>query len=101
MGTAGAARVDTAAVRSIAQEYQTASSIVDGAVRTHLGDIDIGGATAGRAYVAHGDALRAALFGVATSMRQWSRAASEIATMLRASADRYADADAGAAARVG
>lgn len=101
MGTADAARVDTAAVRAIAREYETAASIVDGAARNHLSDLDVGGATSGRAYVAHGDALRAALLALAMSLRQWSRAALEIAAVLRASADRYQDADASAASRVG
>lgn len=101
MGTAGAARVDTSAVRAIAHEYETAAAILDGAARTHLGDVDIGGATAGRAYVAHGDALRAALFDLASSMRQWSRASMEIASALRVSADAYHDADGRAAERVG
>ena len=36
-----------------------------------------------------------------TAFAQWSRAAAEIASALRASADRYADADARAARRVG
>lgn len=101
MGTAGAARVDTAAVRGIAREYETTASILDGAARTHLDDIDIGGATSGRAYVAQGEALRAAVFGVAMSLREWSRASLEIAAVLRATVDRYQDADAGAAMRVG
>jgi hypothetical protein len=101
MGTAGAARVDTTAVRAIAREYETAASILDGAARTHLDGIDIGGATAGRAYVAHGDALRAALADLATSLRQWSRAATEISAALRVSVDRYQDADGHAAGRLG
>ena len=100
MGTAGAARVDTAAVRTIAREYETAAAILDGAARTHLADIDVGGATSGRAYVAHGDALRAALADLATSLRQWSRAATEIAAALRVSADRYQEADGSVAGRM-
>ncbi|PRC42722.1 hypothetical protein C6A85_000000109015 [Mycobacterium sp. ITM-2017-0098] len=101
MGTAGAARVDTAAVRAIAREYETAASILDSAARTHLGDVDVDGAMAGRAYVAHGDALRTAVFDLAASLRQWSRATMEIAAALRASVDRYQDADSYAAGRVG
>jgi hypothetical protein len=34
-------------------------------------------------------------------LRQWSRASAEIAAVLRTSADRYAEADADAARRVG
>ncbi len=101
MGTAGVARVDTAAVRAMAQEFGAAASIVDDTVRKHLSHFDFGGATAGRAYIRHGDVLRASLFGIATSLREWSRAAAEIATVLNVSADRYDDADAAAATRVG
>ena len=101
MGQPGAARVDVGALRAIAREYETAAQVVDGAVRTHLSDFAFGAACAGRAYVVHGDSLRAALDDVVTSLRQWSRAAGEVAAALRASADRYQDADARAAERVG
>lgn len=101
MGTAGAARVDTVALHAIAREYETAATIVDAALRTHLSGLEFGGATAGRAHAAHGDAVRDALSGVAAELRQWSRAATEIAVALRASADRYRDADARAGERVG
>lgn len=101
MGQLGAARVDVGEVRAIAREYEAAALIVDGAVRIHLGDLSFGGADAGRAYTAHGDTLRAALDDVVASLRQWSRAASEIAATLRSSADRYQDADARAAGRLG
>ncbi len=101
MGQADAARVDIGAVRAIAREYESAALIVDGAARTHLSDLAFGGASAGREYVAHGDTLRAALDDVATSLRKWSRAASEIAVALRSSADRYQDADARAAGWLG
>ncbi len=88
-------------MRAIAREYEAASLIVDGAVRHHLSALAFGGAVAGRAYVAHGESLRAALDDVVTALRQWSRASAEIATVLQASADRYRDADARAAERVG
>jgi len=101
MGQPGATRVDVGALRAIAREYETAALIVDAAVRTHLSDFAFGGAAAGRAYIAHGETLRAAMDGVVTSLRQWSRAAYEVAAALRSSADRYQDADARAAARVG
>jgi Excreted virulence factor EspC, type VII ESX diderm len=99
MGTADIARVDTAAVRAIAREYETVAAILD--ARTHLDDVDVGGATAGRAYVAHGDALRGALADLQSSLRQWSRATMEIAAALRVSVDRYQDADGYAAVRLG
>lgn len=101
MGTSGVARVDTAVIGAIAREYETAASILDRAVRTHLSGVEVGGAISGRAYTAQGDALRTALDGLTTSLRQWSRAASEIAAVLRVSADRYQEADALAARRVG
>lgn len=101
MGQADAARVDIGAVRAIAREYESAAVIVDGAVRTHLSDLAFGGASAGREYVVHGVTLRAALDDVATSLRNWSRAAGEIAVALRSSADRYQDADARAAGWLG
>ncbi|MGE0215012.1 type VII secretion target [Mycolicibacterium sp.] len=98
MGTTG---VDVGAVRAVAREYETAAQIVDAAVRIHLGALAFGSATAGRDYAGHGEAVHGALTGLAGSLRQWSRAAGEIAAALRASADRYQDADARAAERVG
>ena len=101
MGYTDAARVDVEAVRAIAREYETASSILDAAVRIHLGELAFGAACAGRAHLAHGDTLRAAVDDVVTSLRQWSRAAGEIAGALRASVDRYQDVDAHVAGRLG
>ena len=59
------------------------------------------GAAAGRMHAARGDALRAAIDDVVDRLRQWARAAAEIAAELRACADRYAEADARAARRIG
>ncbi|MGE2832410.1 type VII secretion target [Mycobacterium sp. SMC-4] len=101
MGTTGAAHVDAAAVRAAAREYDAASALIDAAVRNHVSALAFGGATAGRAYLAHGDALCRAVDNVATGLRQWSRAAAEIAAALHACADRYRDADLRAADRVG
>lgn len=101
MGYADSARVDVGALRAMAREYETAALIVAAAVRTQLSDLDFGGACAGRAHVAYGVALRAALDDVVASLRQWSQAAVGIAATLRSSADRYQDADARAAGRVG
>ena len=100
MGTA-VARVDTVAVRAMAQEFTTAAAILAEAVRKHMAHFDFGAATAGRAYTGRGEELREALFEVASSLREWSRAAAEIATVLDVSAGRYEDADAGAAGRLG
>ena len=52
-------------------------------------------------HAARGDALRTAVDRVVDGLREWSRATAEIASALRVSADRYADADARAARRVG
>ena len=101
MGNPDVAHVDVAALRSVADEYQTVAEILDGAVRTHLSGLTFDGATAGRAYVARGDAVRDSVEHVAHQVRLWSRACNEIAAVLRASANRYADADARAGSRIG
>lgn len=100
MGQTDAARVDLPALLDIARQYQAAADTLDGAVRTHLSGLAFDGATAGRMHVTRGDAVRAAVNHVVDQLRQWSRASTEIAAALRASADRYADADARAARRV-
>jgi uncharacterized protein YukE len=101
MGEADLARVDVAALFGIAGQYESAAEILDAVVRTHLSRPAFGGSTAGRLHAAHGDALRAAVDDVVDELRQWSRAATEIAYALRNSAQRYADADSRAARRVG
>jgi phytoene/squalene synthetase len=101
MGQPEVARVDIAALHAVARQYDTVADVVEGAVRRHLTGLTFDGAMAGRAHAARGDALRAAVDHVADQLRQWSRAAAEIAAALRASADRYADADANAAGRLG
>jgi hypothetical protein len=101
MGQPEVARVDVAALHAVARQYETVADIVEGAVRTHLTGLVFDGAVAGRMHTARGDALRAAVDHVVYQLRLWSRAAAEIAAVLRASADRYAEADAGAARRLG
>lgn len=101
MGEPDFARADVAAVLDIARQYDMASDIVDAAVRTHLTGLRFDGAVAGRMHVAHGDAVRLALDDVAHRLQQWARAAAEIAAELRACADRYVDADARGAQRIG
>jgi Excreted virulence factor EspC, type VII ESX diderm len=101
MGEADAARVDVAALIGVARQYETVADIVDGAVRSHLTGLAFDGAAAGRMHAARGDALRSAVDHVVDGLRQWSRASSEIAAALRASADRYTEADAHGARRVG
>ncbi|MGH3563590.1 MAG: type VII secretion target, partial [Mycobacterium sp.] len=65
------------------------------------GRLAFDGASAGRAHVAGGDALRRALDRWAGELARWSRAGAEIATALRVGAESYADAELRAAARVG
>jgi uncharacterized protein YukE len=101
VGADDAARVDVAALLRVAARYQGIADALDGAVHRYLSGLTFDGATAGRAYVAHGDAVRRAVDDLADRMRRWSRASAEIAAALRASADRYDQADALAARRVG
>lgn len=100
MGESDAAGVDVAALCDVAQQYQAVADDIDDAVRTHLTGLAFDGAAAGRAYTGHGDALRTRVDDIVDGLRQWSRASEEIAATLRASAERYADADARAARRV-
>jgi len=96
----GSIHVDCAAVRSVAQRYSTAADLVDGAVRSHLSGLRFNGSTAGRAYVANGDELHAALIGVMMQVEQWSRSSAEIAATLRAESGRQAEADQQSAALI-
>ncbi len=101
MGELDVARVDVASVRDAARQYDAAADIVDSAIRTHLTGLRFDGAVAGRAHAAQGDALRLAIDDVVDRLHQWSRAATEIAAQLRSCADRYVDADARSARRIG
>lgn len=101
MGQRHLARVDTGTIRAVAAQFQDTADLLDDAVRRQLSRLTFDGASAGRAHVGHGDALRQALHRLETDLAAWSRAAAEIAVALRSSADRYADAEAGAAARIG
>jgi hypothetical protein len=101
MGEPHVARVDVALLRASAREYESAGDIVDAAVRNHLLRQTFDGASAGRSHTARGDALRGAVDEVADQLRRWSRAAAEIAAVLRAAADRYAEADVRTATRLG
>ncbi len=94
------ARIDVAAVHAVANRIDAATELIDDAVANHLARLAFGGALAGRAHTARGDALRGGLDRLAAELSQWSRAAVEIAVALRAGADRYAEADLYAAARI-
>ena len=92
--------VDVAAVYAVADQLSAAAEMIDGAVANHLTWFSFNGARAGRAHAARGDALRTALERLAAELSRWSRATTEIGAALRAGADRYADADLYAAARI-
>jgi hypothetical protein len=93
--------VDAAVVRTVANRFDATAVLIEGAARARFGRLVFDGATAGRAHVSHGDALRVGLHRLVGELEQWARATAEIATALRASADHYAEADLRAAARVG
>ncbi len=92
--------IDAAAVHAVADRFGAAAELIDDAVYDQMGSLAFGGFSAGRAHTARGDALRGALDRLAAELSQWSRAAVQIAVALRASANRYADADVYAAARI-
>ncbi|MGZ4528202.1 MAG: type VII secretion target [Mycobacterium sp.] len=92
--------VDTSAAYRVATEFDGAAQLIDGALIEHLTRLEFGGPAAGRAHTARGDSLRAELERLTSELSQWSRASSEIAAALRATADRYADAELYAAARI-
>ena len=101
MGQPDAAHVDAAALLNIADQYAAAGALVATAVRTHLVHLTFDGATAGSGHVAAGDRLRRMRDDLASGLLRWSYAATEIASALRMSADRYTDADARASGRLG
>ena len=101
MGESDAARVDVAALLDVARGYDALADTIDAAVRVHLTTLCFDGAVAGHAYAVHADALRNSVEHVGDGMRLWARASVEIASALRASADRYVEADARGARRVG
>ena len=92
--------IDVAAVHRVADQLRAAAELVDRAVCDHLAALAFSGATAGRAYTARGDALRAELERLTAQLSQWSRASVAIAVALRSGAQRYADAELYAAARI-
>ncbi|MGH3634556.1 type VII secretion target [Mycobacterium sp.] len=101
MGQADATWIDVAAVRAVANRFDTGAEAIDRGAHTQLGRLAFDGATAGQAHVARGEALRSALDRLAGELVQWARAAAEIATALRAGAERYAEADLRGAVRLG
>ncbi|MBU9763793.1 ESX-1 secretion-associated protein [Mycobacterium sp. TNTM28] len=101
MGQVDLARVDVAAVFAVAQQFDAIADLLEGSARARLSRPMFGGSTAGREHVGPGEAVRSATSELADALRQWARAAGEIAAVLRLSADRYVVADGHAADRVG
>jgi hypothetical protein len=93
-------RFDSSAVLGVADQMGAAAELLDRAVADHLAQLAFGGAVAGRAHAARGEALRVQLERLAVEVTQWSRAAAEAAAALRAGAENYTDAELYAAARI-
>ncbi|MCV7444744.1 hypothetical protein AWB91_06825 [Mycobacterium paraense] len=93
-------RLDSSGVHRVADQLGAVAELLDRAVGDHLARLAFGGACAGRAHTARGDALRVQLERLTAEVTRWSRAAAETAAALRAGADRYADAELYAAARI-
>lgn len=95
------AAVDVAAVCAVANRFDAGAQAVDGAARIQLGRLSFRAAGAGQAHVDRGDALRTALGRLTGDLTEWGHAAAQIATTLRAGAQRYAEADLRGAVRIG
>jgi hypothetical protein len=93
-------RFDSSAVLGVADQMGAAAELLDLAVADHLARLAFGGAGAGRALSARGDALLVQLERLTAEVTRWSRAAAETAAALRAGAGSYADAELFAAARI-
>lgn len=92
--------VDVAATHRAAEQFGAAADIIERALSDQLSRLSFGGPSAGRAHTGRGDALRVELERLVAQVAQWARASTEIAAALRSSADRYADAELYAAARI-
>lgn len=93
--------VDVAAVRAVANRLDASAAAIDGVARTQLGRLAFDGSTAGQAHFQRGHALRSTLGRLAGELTRWAHSAAEIATVLRAGAERYAETDLASAARIG
>jgi Excreted virulence factor EspC, type VII ESX diderm len=101
MGEPDAARVDMGVLLDVAGGYDASSEVLDDVVRTHLARWAFGGAVAGRAHAAHGEALRTAVDALAGNLDTWVRSGAEIASAMRVSVDRYLAAEARGTVRLG
>ena len=101
MGESDVARVDVAGLLDVAHGFDALADAVDDAARRRATALSFDGAVAGRSHAARGDALRRSVDHVGDGMGMWSRACAEIASVLRASAVRYGEADVRGARRLG
>jgi Excreted virulence factor EspC, type VII ESX diderm len=101
MGLRDTARVDVGVLLDVAGRFDAAADVLDGIARAQLAQLTFGGAVAGRAHVARGEAVRRSLEPLGDDVRSWARSCAEIASALRTSATRYAVAEANGAARLG
>ncbi|OBG79081.1 MULTISPECIES: type VII secretion target [unclassified Mycobacterium] len=92
--------IDVAAAYRVAGQLEAAAELIGRAVSDHLARLGFGGAVAGRAHAARGDALRGELERLAAAVSQWWQASVEVAGNVRSSADRYAEAEAYATQRI-
>lgn len=93
-------QIDLPGAQRIANQFAMAAEFIDRSVSDHLSRLAFTGASAGRTHTARGDALRVELDRLVAQVSGWSRASAEIAAALRSSAERYADAELYAAARI-
>ncbi len=93
--------LDIVVMRMIANRFDASAQLIEAAAQINLSRLTFSGATAGRAHIGRGDALRASLDQLTAEVSQWARASSEIAVALRAAADRYADAELRNVTRIG
>jgi Excreted virulence factor EspC, type VII ESX diderm len=91
-------RVDVAALHAVADTFDSVAGSVAGLARARL---SFGGAVAGRAHTADGDALRRSFDLLSVDLTGWARAVDEIGAGLRCGADRYVESERAAADRVG
>ncbi|MEU0495403.1 type VII secretion target [Mycobacterium sp. NPDC006124] len=101
MGDSEFTRVDAGALLAAAGRCDGIADVVDGLARGGLSRLVFDGAVAGRDHAARGDAVRRAVDDVVDQTAAWVRALREVAAALRVAGDRYADADARGAVRLG
>lgn len=92
------AHIDVPALLGAASRFDAAADALTRIAHTRAA---FGAATAGRAHVARGEAVRASIDKLADDVRAWARADAEIAAVLRSSAGRYTESDARASGGLG